>query len=65
MIVEAVSERVVPAQTGPLLPAVGADGIAFTTAVVVPAKLVQPDTVAVTLYIPDIAVVALALTVGF
>ena len=47
-----------PAQTGELLPAVGVAGIAFTTRVVVPAKLAQPPTVKVTLYVPAIAVVA-------
>jgi hypothetical protein len=46
------------------LPAVGAVGIGFTVTVVVPATLVQPLTVAVTEYVPDIAVVALALTDG-
>ena len=47
--VEAVSDNVEPAQTAPPLPAVGADGIALTVALVVPAKLVQPVTVTVTL----------------
>jgi hypothetical protein len=43
---------------------VGEDGIGFTTTVVVPATLVQPLTVAVTEYVPAIAVVALVLTDG-
>ena len=63
--VEAVRESVVPAQTGPLFPAVGAFGFAFTTGVVVPAELVHPLTVAVTEYSPAMLVVALVLTVGF
>jgi len=37
----------------------------LTVTVVVPAALVQPLTVAVTLYVPAIAVVAEELTVGF
>jgi hypothetical protein len=49
---------VCPTQSGVLLPAVGVAGNAFTTTAVVPAKLVQPPTVTVTLYIPAIAVVA-------
>jgi hypothetical protein len=52
-----------PTQTGPLLPAVGLTG-GLTTTVVVPAMLVHPATVAVTEYVPAIAVVALALTDG-
>jgi hypothetical protein len=63
-IVLAVKFNVAPVQTGPLLPAVGEDGIGFTTTVVVPAILVQPLTVAVTEYVPDIAVVAFVLTDG-
>jgi hypothetical protein len=47
-----------------LLPAIGAAGIGLTTTVVVPATLVHPLTVAVTEYVPAIAVVALALTDG-
>jgi hypothetical protein len=43
---------------------VGDVGLAFTVTVVVPADEVQPLTVAVTEYVPDIAVVALAI-VGF
>jgi hypothetical protein len=53
-----------PAQYGPVLDAVGVAGSAFTTTAVVPAALVQPATVAVTLYVPAIAVVAPVL-VGF
>ena len=48
-----------PAQIGPLLDALGVLGIAFTTAVVLPAALVHPFTVTVTEYTPDAAVVAL------
>ena len=55
---------VLPAQTGVLLLAVGVAGIVFTTTVVVPAKLVQPFCVTVTLYVPAIAVVELG-RVGF
>jgi hypothetical protein len=47
--VEAVKFKVAPGQTGPLLPAVGAEGMALTVAAVVPATEVQPFTVAVTL----------------
>lgn len=47
-----------PEQTGVLLPAVGVAGSAFTTTVAVPAKLVQPPAVTVTLYVPDMATVA-------
>ena len=43
---------------------VGVAGFGFTVIVVVPAVEVQPLTVAVTEYVPDIAVVALAI-VGF
>ena len=62
--VEAVKLKVEPAHTGPLLPAVGAEGLAFTVAAVVPAEDVQPLTVAVTLYVPVADVVALEI-VGF
>jgi hypothetical protein len=44
----AVRFKVCPTHKGPLFPAVGADGVGFTTTVVVPAALVQPATVAVT-----------------
>jgi len=47
-----------------LLPAVGAAGIALTVTLTVPAGLAQPLTVAITLYKPVAAVVALAI-VGF
>ena len=56
--VEAVRLRVWPAQMGPLLPAVGADGMALTVAFVVAAVDVHPLTVTVTLYVPVAAVVA-------
>jgi hypothetical protein len=49
LIVEAVSDNTDAAHTGPLLAAVGADGIEFTVAVVVPAVLLHPLTIAVTL----------------
>ena len=64
-MVEAVRDRVDPTFTGPLLPATGAEGIRFTTTVVEPAELVHPPIVAVTLYEPAIADVALMLTTGF
>jgi hypothetical protein len=41
-----------PVQTGLLLPAVGAEGGELTTTTVVPAALRQPETVAVTEYVP-------------
>jgi hypothetical protein len=44
-----VSEIVEPAQYGPPFEAVGVDGIAFTTTVVLPEAEVQPLTVTVTL----------------
>lgn len=53
-----------PAHTGELLPAVGVEGIEFTDTVVVPAELVQPDTVTVTEYVPALAAEAL-LMLGF
>src|SRR4030095_6207620 len=53
-----------PAQTGPLLVGAGVAGIAFTTALTVPAGLVHPFTVTVTEYVPDAVVVAEAI-VGF
>ena len=55
-----VSNIVAPVQTGELLPAVGAAGIGFTTTTVVPAILVHPATVTVTLQVPDAKTVALA-----
>jgi hypothetical protein len=59
-----VKFKALPAQTGPLLAGTGAEGTGLTTTVVVPAVLVHPATVAVTEYVPAIAVVALALTDG-
>ena len=55
---------VLVSQTGLLLVATGAAGIAFITTFVVPAILVQPLTVTVTEYIPAAAVVTL-LSDGF
>lgn len=54
----------VPEQTGLLLPAVGAAGDEFTTTAAVPAALVHPLTVTVTLYVPAMAAVA-PVRVGF
>ena len=48
-IVLPVKLIVPPIHTGPLLEAVGGEGMVFTTTVVVAALLVQPATVAVTL----------------
>ena len=45
----AVKLIVPPIHTGPLLEAVGGEGMVYTTTVVVAALLVQPATVAVTL----------------
>ena len=53
-----------PEQTGLLEEAVGAEGTLFTVTTVVPAKLEQPETVAVTLYVPEAAVVGEAMA-GF
>ena len=50
-----------PAHIGPLLPAEGATGIAFTTTRVVPIGPGQPLTVAVTEYVPAANNVALAM----
>jgi len=47
-----------PEQTGELLAATGAAGIGFITTTDVPAALVQPLTVTVTLYVPAMARVA-------
>jgi hypothetical protein len=52
------SEIVAPAQYGPPFDAVGVDGVALTTTLVVPAADVQPVTVTVTEYVPASAVVA-------
>jgi hypothetical protein len=60
----AVRFIVPPSHTGLLLPAVGVAGIGFTTTTVVPAGPVHPFTVALTLYVPAIAVVAFGM-VGF
>ena len=49
LMVEAVSDNNEPAQSGPLFPAKGADGKAFTVTVVLPAALKHPLTLAVTL----------------
>jgi hypothetical protein len=54
----AVKLKVLPEQTGVLLPPVGADGIEFTVTEVVPTGPTQPATVAVTEYVPDATVVA-------
>jgi hypothetical protein len=48
-MVFAVKFKVDPTHNGPLLDAVGADGIAYTITLVIPAALVQPFTVTVTL----------------
>ena len=60
----AVKFKSSPTHNGPLSPAVGADGVGLTTTVVVPAGLVHPLTVAVTLYNPAAARVTLVM-VGF
>src|SRR6185436_3031431 len=46
------SVAVPPEQIGPLFDAVGVDGVALTTSVVLPAADVQPLTVIVTRYVP-------------
>ena len=56
--------NVVPEQTGLLLVAVGAEGVMLMVTETVPADPVHPFLVAVTEYVPDSAVVALAI-VGF
>jgi hypothetical protein len=53
-----------PLHTGVLLDAVGAAGVLLTTTATVPIPDVHPFTVTVTLYVPDIAVVALVM-LGF
>ena len=60
----AVSDNVFPEQTGVLLPAVGAEGVVFTTTEVVEIALVQPLFDAVREYVPAFAVVIFAI-VGF
>jgi len=57
-IFEAVKFNVEPAQIGVLLEATGAVGVWFTTTFTVPAELVHPPTVTVTLYVPDIPTTA-------
>lgn len=53
-----VKLMVEPVHTGELLLAVGVAGIGFTTTAPVPAALVHPFTVTVTLYVPPMATVA-------
>ncbi len=53
--------KVLPAQTGPLLPTVGAAGVKLTVALVVALVDVHPLTVTFTLYVPEAFVVALAM----
>jgi len=53
-----VRVKVVPEQTGLLLPAVGVEGIGLTVTTTIPAALVQPPTVTITEYVPDAATVA-------
>jgi len=60
----ALNNKLSPTQSGPLFPATGVDGIAFTVTDVVPASPVHPFSVAVTEYKPEFAVVALIRT-GF
>ena len=48
-MVDAYNVSIEPTVTAPLFPATGADGITFTVAVVVPAVLLHPLTLAVTL----------------
>jgi hypothetical protein len=55
---------VAPSQYGPPFDAVGVEGIALTTTLVVPAAEVQPLTVMLTEYVPASAVVAFV-RVGF
>ncbi len=61
---DAIKIRSAPAQRGPLLPGIGADGIVLTVTKVVPAIPGQPFTVAITEYMPVAAVVTLVI-VGF
>jgi catabolite regulation protein CreA len=55
---------VFPLHTGVLLEGEGVAGVVFTATTVVPAALVHPPTVTVTLYVPAIAAVAFVI-VGF
>ena len=63
-MVFAVNDKLSPIQRGPLFPATGAAGIPLMVAVVFPAALVHPFSVAYTEYVPEAAVVA-ARTAGF
>lgn len=63
-MLEAARFKVPPEQSGPLLEAVGAEGTAFTMATVVVRTELQPLAVAVTAYVPLLAVPELAMT-GF
>jgi hypothetical protein len=60
-IVDAKRFRVAPAHIVPLFEAVGAARFGLTTALTVPAALVQLPTVALTEYVPVAAVVALVI----
>src|SRR5215212_4741538 len=61
---EALKFKAVPSQTGELVDAVGAAGIAFTTTEVLAAALLHCPTVTTTEYDPALAAVALLIT-GF
>ena len=64
-ITSAVVKLIVPStHMVELLLAVGKEGRGLTSTFVVPTTLTQPETVVVTLYIPSITPVALAMT-GF
>ncbi len=65
VLLSVVAATVAPAHTVVADGVVLIDGRGFTVTVVDPAALVQPLTVIVTLYVPLIAGVADALTVGF
>ena len=60
-IVLAVRLNVYPVHIGLLLPGVGAAGGGLTVTLVVPAGPIQPNTVVVTEYVPEAAVVAAAM----
>ena len=64
MIAPAERDTELPTHKGPLFDATGATGRALTIAFVDEGELVQPFTVAVTLYTPPLATVALFIT-GF
>ena len=53
--------NVAPVHKGPLLEAVGVAGVGLITTIVVPAALVHPLTVIVTLYVPALATVTLVM----